>query len=82
MADHMVDHNDGLHRDMNFFRLVHDWELDSITLLFNTLYSVRMGRGVEDKFSWNLLRSKLFTKSSPTSTPLSLGRAYGGSRLL
>jgi len=50
VADHMVAHNDGLHCNMNFFRLVHDWELDSITLLFNTLCVVRMGRGEEDKF--------------------------------
>jgi hypothetical protein len=42
VADHMVDHSDGLHRDLNYFKLVHDWELDSITMFFNTLYSVRM----------------------------------------
>lgn len=60
VADHMVDDNDGLHRDMNYFKLVHDWELDSITLFFNTLYSVRVGRGEEDKFSWNLSKRQSF----------------------
>jgi hypothetical protein len=42
---------------MNFIRLVHDWKVDFVSS-FNALYSVRMGRGSEDKFCWISLKKK------------------------
>jgi hypothetical protein len=38
---------------MNFFKFVHDWELDSESSLFNVLLTVRLGQGEKDKFCWN-----------------------------
>jgi hypothetical protein len=49
LADHMFAHNDKVHWEMNFIRLVHDWEVDSVYYFFNALYSVRMSWGDEDK---------------------------------
>jgi hypothetical protein len=48
----MFGHNDELHWDMDFIRLVHDWEVDFKSSIFNALYSVRMGQGDDDKFCW------------------------------
>jgi hypothetical protein len=48
----MFVHNDEVHWDMNFIILVHDWEVDTITFFFSTLYSVRRIRGDEDKCCW------------------------------
>jgi hypothetical protein len=56
----MVAHNDGVHWDMNLFRLVHAWELDFASSLFNAMYSVRMGRGDEEKLCWNPLKRRSF----------------------
>lgn len=47
VADHMFAHCDKVDWDMNFIQLV---EVDAVSSLFNALYSVRLGRGDEDKF--------------------------------
>jgi hypothetical protein len=52
VADLMIAHNDVVHWDINFIRLVHDWEVDSISSFFNVLYSIRMGQGGDDKLCW------------------------------
>jgi len=33
----MFGHNDEVHWDMNFIRLVHDWEVDSVSSFSNAL---------------------------------------------
>jgi hypothetical protein len=63
----MVTHNDGVHWDMNLFRLVHGLELDFASSLFKAMYSIRMGREDEEKLCWSPLKRpsfevKLFTK--------------------
>jgi hypothetical protein len=45
-------HNDEVHWDMNFIKLEHDWEVDSVSSFFNALYSIKMNWGSEDKFCW------------------------------
>lgn len=45
VSEHMCIHNDEVHWNITFIRLVHDWELESVTSFFNTLYSCRMVRG-------------------------------------
>jgi hypothetical protein len=47
----MSAHNDKMLWDMNFIRLVQDWEVDYVSSFFNALYSIRMGRIGEDKLS-------------------------------
>jgi hypothetical protein len=37
VAGHMFGHNDEVHWDMNFIRLVHDWEVDSVSSFSNAL---------------------------------------------
>jgi hypothetical protein len=59
VADHMFAHNE-VHWDMNFIRLVHDWEVDFVSSLFNALYSIRMGWGDEDKFCWIPSKKTIF----------------------
>jgi hypothetical protein len=44
MADLRSVSNDMVHWDINFTRLVHDWEVDSVSSFFNVLYSARVGR--------------------------------------
>jgi hypothetical protein len=43
VADHMLVNNREVNWDMNFIRLVHDWDVDVASFLFNALYSVRLG---------------------------------------
>lgn len=50
MAKHMFAHNDKIHWDINFIRLVNDWEVEYVSSLSNALYSVRRSRRVEDKW--------------------------------
>lgn len=35
MADHMFAHNDEVHSDINFIRMVHDWEVDYVSSFIN-----------------------------------------------
>jgi hypothetical protein len=44
--------NDTTHWDINFTRLVHDWEVDSVSSFFNVLYSARVGREGDDSLCW------------------------------
>lgn len=60
MANHKIIHNNGVHWGMNFFRLVHDWELDFVSSLVNALDSVRLGPGDEDKLCWNPSKRQSF----------------------
>ena len=48
----MFAHNNEMHWDMNFIRLVHDLKVESVSSFFNALYSVGRNRGLEDKFCW------------------------------
>jgi hypothetical protein len=52
VADHIFAHNDVVYWDINFIRLVHDWEVYSVSSFFNVLYSTRTGWGSKDKLCW------------------------------
>jgi hypothetical protein len=52
VANHMFAHNNEMHWDMNFIRLVHDLKVESVSSFFNALFSVGRNRGLEDKFCW------------------------------
>ena len=41
VADHMFTHNDEVHWDVGFIKLVHDWEVDTAFSFLNALYSIR-----------------------------------------
>jgi hypothetical protein len=85
MADLRVVSNNVVNWDISFIKLVHDWEVDSISSFINALYSARVGWGGDDKLCWTpkkeLLRLNIFTKFFPLLT-LSFGRAFGGLRHL
>lgn len=49
VADNMHISNDCIRLNTNFIKLVHDWEVESINLFFDLLYSFRLRRGSEDK---------------------------------
>jgi hypothetical protein len=88
VADHMFAHNNEVHWDLNFIKLVHDWEVDFVSS-FSILFILSGGVG-EMKTSFvgflpkdELSRLKHFTNFfSPILTTLSLGRAFRGLRLL
>jgi hypothetical protein len=40
--------NSNLHWNIIFIKLVHDWEVELVTLFFNLLYCLKLKRGVED----------------------------------
>jgi hypothetical protein len=44
--------NDTVHWDINFTSLVHDWEVDSFSFLFNVLYSARVGWEGDARLCW------------------------------
>jgi hypothetical protein len=62
------------HWDINFTTLVDDWEVDFVSSFFNVLYPARVGWEGDGRL--NALKMKILL------TPLSLGRAFGGLRLL
>jgi hypothetical protein len=41
-----------VHWEVNFTRLVQDWELESISSFLELLYSVKIKRYEEDKMCW------------------------------
>jgi len=52
LADHMLAHNNEVHWDMNFIRLVHGWKVDTVSSFLNALYSARRSRRDKDKCCW------------------------------
>jgi hypothetical protein len=60
VVDHMLVHNGEVDWDMNLIRLVHDWEVDVVSSLFNALYSVRLGQGNENKLCWSPSKTRSF----------------------
>lgn len=36
------------------------WEMDYVSSLFNALYFVRLGQGIEDKFCWDPSKRRSF----------------------
>jgi hypothetical protein len=86
VADCIFSYNAEVHSEMNFIRLLHDWEVDFVFFFFSVLYILLRVR--EMKISAvgflpkdNLLRSN-FTKFSPMLSTFSLGRTFGGVRIL
>jgi hypothetical protein len=49
VAGLMLAHNDEVHWDMSIIKLVHDWEVDTVSSLLNALYFTRRSWGAEDK---------------------------------
>jgi len=66
VTDLMVAHNDVVHWDINFIKLVHDWEVDSVSHLFNVLYSIsiKMSRECDNKLCWIPSKSRSFKVKS------------------
>jgi hypothetical protein len=60
VVDHMLVNNKEVDWDMNFIRLVHDWDVDVISSLFNALYSIRLGQGNENKLCWSPSKRRTF----------------------
>jgi hypothetical protein len=50
--------------DVNFIRLVHDWEVYYVSSFFNVLYSNRVGRVGEHRIRWTPSKSKSFEVKS------------------
>jgi hypothetical protein len=46
--------------DINFTRLVHDYEVDFVTSFFNVLYSTRVGLEGDDSLCWMLSKRRSF----------------------
>jgi hypothetical protein len=87
VADLRILNNDVVHWDINFIRLVHDWEVDFVSSFFNVLYSVRLGWGCDDKLCWTPSKRSFEFKSFfkvllPNVDSSSLERAFGELRLL
>jgi hypothetical protein len=60
--------NDSVYWDINFIRLVHDWEVDYVSSFFNVLYSSKVGRVGEHRLCWMPSKSRYFEvllQSSP-----------------
>jgi hypothetical protein len=54
VANHLRIHNDVVHWELDFIRLIHDWELESVSNFLDLLYSVSTkGQGV-DQMCWKL----------------------------
>lgn len=49
VADHVQFSNGNLQWNISFTRLMHDWEVDLVTLFFDILYSLMLRQGGLDK---------------------------------
>uniref|UniRef100_A0A2N9I916 Reverse transcriptase domain-containing protein n=1 Tax=Fagus sylvatica TaxID=28930 RepID=A0A2N9I916_FAGSY len=52
VADHMQFRGVSVHWEVNFTRLIQDWELESVSAFLEVLYSVTIHRNEEDKLIW------------------------------
>jgi hypothetical protein len=52
VANYLEISSGSLHWNVRFTRAVHDWKVDVFTLVFNFLYSFRLGWGGENKLWW------------------------------
>jgi hypothetical protein len=52
VADHLQFSNENLQLNLSFIILVQDWELDSVTVFFELLYSLKMKQGGKDSICW------------------------------
>ena len=60
VADFMHFRGGSVHWEVNFTRLIQDWELESISSFLDLLYSVTVHRDEEDKLIWKLSPGKGF----------------------
>jgi hypothetical protein len=63
VADHLQHHNSSTHWEIQFIRLVHDWELESITTFLDLLYSSLVIGYSEDVVHWRSSGKPKFTVS-------------------
>jgi hypothetical protein len=56
--------NDSVYWDINFIRLVHDWEVDYVSSFFTVLYSIRVGRLGKHRLCWTPSKSRYFEVKS------------------
>lgn len=52
VADHMKLHNGSIHWELNFTWAGQEWELESLSLFLDLLYSIEMQDFGEDKLCW------------------------------
>jgi hypothetical protein len=63
VVDLKIVSNDMVHWDINLIRLVHDWEVDSVSSFFNVLYSAGVGREADDGLCWTPSKRSFEVKS-------------------
>jgi hypothetical protein len=61
---------DNLHWNTIFTKPVHDWEVESVTLIFSLLYSLKLRQNASDKIHW--IPSKRLTLEVRSLPPLEL----------
>jgi hypothetical protein len=64
VADHVHFQGDSVHWEVQFTRLVQDWELESVSLFLESLYSVTIHRFEEDQIRWKPSPDKGFQVQS------------------
>jgi hypothetical protein len=64
MEDNMDFLNGSLQRNVSFFHLAHDWEVDVLASFYTLLYSHRVSREGEDKLWWAPSSKEKFNTSS------------------
>lgn len=52
VADHIHIRDESVHWEVNFTRLAHDWELESISTFWESIYSAFVKGFGEDKICW------------------------------
>ena len=88
VADLMQYANGVLHWDVNFIRVVQDWELESLSHLMDMIYGVLVRGNEEDKMCWKPDKKKGFTWVGTIGFYLAivinlfLGNAFGNPRFL
>ena len=88
IADNVERSNGAIQWNIQFTRLIHDWEVEVLASFYRSLYSCKLREDGEDKLWWVPSRkgvSKLslsIEPSRPTGSYPFLGRAFGDQRLL
>ena len=73
VADFLHIRGDSVHWEVNFTRLIQDWELESVSSFLDLLYSTTIHKHEEDKLIWKLSPGKDFQVKSFYNAICSLG---------